>query len=66
MFGKIAIEVVQCVCAHVYTFEVVFLGACVFPVGPPPSIFPLSSYLDLREAIKAGLPATPASPGSLC
>lgn len=54
-----------CVCPCVH-LEVVFLGACVFPVGPPPSIFPLSSYSDLREAIKAGLPATPASPGSLC
>lgn len=51
------------VCVRVYTFDSVCV--CVFPAGPPASVFPLSQCWDLRGPIKAGLPATPASPGPL-
>lgn len=48
-------------CAHVRIFEDLIVCVCVcartFPVGPPPSIFPLSQCWNLRRPIKARLPS---------
>lgn len=58
-------------CVHVFTFEDVIVSQCVcvcalVPCRPPSQHIPLIPAWDLRGPIKAGLPATPASPGPLC